>query len=210
VNGLAAAVAAAALLVAAATPPPRAVRARPDAAGLAILISPEDYPPWALRAEQQGLVRVRLDIGKDGLATRCTVIESSNSAALDAATCRLLQRRARFLPARDRRGRRVADTFVQGIEWRIEQPPPMVVDGRAMWAACLDREARAHVTDRAAIVAILDRAFQACRPLETEALMAFNATRFGQRPVTELPKEYRESMRHSLAQVLLALRSPPR
>lgn len=105
-----------------APPPPRA----PDRSARAqwqvqphSLITTRDYPSAALRADEQGRTQVRLAVARSGRVTGCTVTISSGSAALDAATCRLLQERARFTPARDARGRRTTDTIPAAITWQI-------------------------------------------------------------------------------------------
>ena len=86
------------------------------------LISSDDYPPSALRNEEQGTVRVRLSIDTSGRVTNCSVTQSSGSSQLDSTTCRLLQRRARFTPARDNRGQPIADTITSPpIRWQIQQ-----------------------------------------------------------------------------------------
>jgi TonB family protein len=213
-RSLRAAAALALLLASAAAPRPPAVRARPadSRSSLAGLISSEDYPPAALRAEQQGTVRVRLDVGIDGRVSACTVLESSHVESLDAATCRILQTRAVFTPARDRRGRPVPDTFTQSIAWRIEEESTGTVVAEAVlaWSTCLGAEARAQVQDAAGIGPILDRAFERCKTQEAAVLVAMNADRPSDAPLAELPKELREGMRHSIAEMLLALRYPHR
>jgi len=52
----------------------------------------------------QGTVGVRLAVGPNGRATACQVTRSSGNGGLDSATCRLLQQRLQFSPARDRDG----------------------------------------------------------------------------------------------------------
>lgn len=99
---------------------------------LVSLFSDEDYPTTALRRNQQGMVGVRLTVGRSGRVTRCVVIKSSHVASLDAVTCQVLVTRARFEPARDRRGRPVIDDYSQRVKWRIptgdwETPPAAVV-----------------------------------------------------------------------------------
>jgi protein TonB len=43
--------------------------------------------------------------------------------SLDTATCRLVMERARFRPARNGMGRRVADIFYGRIIWRLPDEP---------------------------------------------------------------------------------------
>jgi protein TonB len=49
--------------------------------------------------------------------TGCTVTSSSGSATLDAATCNILRRRARFTPATDSSGNPTTDTASTRIRW---------------------------------------------------------------------------------------------
>lgn len=82
-------------------------------------ITTQDYPPSALRAEEQGSVGIAVAIGSDGRVTSCTVTASSGSTALDQATCRLYQRRARFTPARDAAGAAVPGTHADRVRWQL-------------------------------------------------------------------------------------------
>lgn len=102
-------------------PPPRVVQKAQSARGnLQGLFSGDDYPSSAMRNEEQGTTTVRLSIGADGRVTGCDVVSSSGSSALDRQTCTVLQRRARFTPARDSNGQPTSDTFTQRITWRLE------------------------------------------------------------------------------------------
>ncbi len=80
-------------------------------------VSPEDYPEVARITRQQGRVEVMLEIGPNGRATGCMVTASSGSSALDATSCMLLRRRARFTPAADSNGNPATGTIEQQIEW---------------------------------------------------------------------------------------------
>lgn len=82
-------------------------------------ISTDDYPPSALRAGEEGVVGIALAVGADGRIQSCAVTASSGHAALDQATCRLYQRRARFAPARDDAGTPVAGMFKDRVRWRL-------------------------------------------------------------------------------------------
>lgn len=100
-------------------PPPAPVRREPARArsNLASYFSDADYPAAAQRNEEQGTTSVSLTIGTDGRVTGCTVTGSSGSATLDAATCNILRRRARFTPATDSTGAPIADTTSTRIRW---------------------------------------------------------------------------------------------
>ncbi|WP_426267922.1 energy transducer TonB [Sphingomonas sp. LHG3443-2] len=86
---------------------------------LAAYLSPDDYPREAIRNEEQGFVAYRLSIDADGSVSACAVEASSGSASLDVATCRILSERARFTPARDRRGRAVPDSVSGRVRWAL-------------------------------------------------------------------------------------------
>ena len=66
-----------------------------------------DYPRRASEARIGGTVIVRFTVGADGRPGGCAVARSSGHADLDAATCRLIERRFRYRPARDAQGRPV-------------------------------------------------------------------------------------------------------
>jgi TonB family protein len=107
-------------------PPKRLGKTQPAraAANLPSLFSSDDYPAAAVRAGEQGAVGFRLEVDKAGRVAGCAITASSGSAALDATTCRLLSARARFTPARDRKGRPVADSLTGRIVWKLPEPEP--------------------------------------------------------------------------------------
>lgn len=80
-----------------------------------------EYPAAALALGQSGLVGYRLLVDVAGRVESCDIVESSGHAALDKGTCDLIERRARFVPAR-------------GVDG---QPMPWSYRGRVKWA--LDR-----------------------------------------------------------------------
>ncbi|WBO22197.1 energy transducer TonB [Sphingomonas abietis] len=82
-------------------------------------VTPDDYPPAALRQGAQGVTGFRLDVGPDGRVTNCTVTSSSGNTDLDQTACRLLPRRARFTPAKDASGNGIATTYSNNIRWQV-------------------------------------------------------------------------------------------
>ena len=115
------------LLVAAAglLPDAKAAGARVPAqrahADLASYFSDADYPAEALRRREQGDAAYVLDVDATGRVSACRIIGSSGSAILDETTCRILRERARFTPARDRRGRAVPDRVSARTHWVLPQ-----------------------------------------------------------------------------------------
>jgi protein TonB len=98
--------------------PPPFQRARPLQPFQSYLM-PGDYPAAALSARAEGRVAFELAALPDGRVYFCRVMQSSGSAALDAATCRILRARVRYVPARDEAGRAVVDDMFGVIEWRL-------------------------------------------------------------------------------------------
>jgi protein TonB len=82
-------------------------------------ISPDDYPAAALGSRAEGPVRFTLTIDPGGRVVGCTIVRSSGSATLDAATCGIMHRRARFTPAMDSNGNPVTGTIIQEIVWKL-------------------------------------------------------------------------------------------
>lgn len=101
--------------------PPRVAKALQPRGNPGTWATDADYPPSALRAEEAGVTGFRLEVGPDGRVTNCTVTSSSGSSTLDDATCRLVTRRARFNPAEDASGNKIAATYSNRITWRIPQ-----------------------------------------------------------------------------------------
>lgn len=83
--------------------------------------SVDDYPPRTRRRGAGGDVGFSVLVGPDGRITRCTITASSGSAALDAATCRILTSRARYRPAQDVLGVPVSGQDSGVISWPV--PP---------------------------------------------------------------------------------------
>jgi protein TonB len=77
----------------------------------------KDYPIAARKAGAEGAVAVRYTVGIDGKVQDCNVIQSSGNADLDATTCRLVQRRFRYDPARHADGSPTAQVFTKLYEW---------------------------------------------------------------------------------------------
>ncbi|MBN8813111.1 MULTISPECIES: energy transducer TonB [Sphingomonas] len=82
-------------------------------------VTDDDYPAAALRAEQAGTVRFRLDVDATGKVTNCTVTGSSGVSVLDSTACSLLKRRARFNPAEDESGNKIPAPYNGSFTWKI-------------------------------------------------------------------------------------------
>jgi protein TonB len=103
-------------------PPPRKVQSAQSAKGdLRTLFSADDYPASAQASGAEGTSQATITIGPDGRVAGCNIIRSSGNSALDAATCNIIRRRAKFVPARDSNGNATTDTITTPpITWRLE------------------------------------------------------------------------------------------
>lgn len=82
-------------------------------------ITDNDYRTRWVREEMTGRAGFALSITAEGRVSDCVITRSSGHAALDQATCRLLERRARFSPAQDSSGNPVAGTYDSSVNWQI-------------------------------------------------------------------------------------------
>ena len=78
----------------------------------------DDFPSGA--EGMSGKVRVRLTIDEAGTVSHCAVVHSSGNKLFDQASCRALQKRARFKPAEDAAGKPIWSFFVEEINWLSE------------------------------------------------------------------------------------------
>lgn len=78
-----------------------------------------DYRPAWIRRELTGLATFRLEIAANGKVTDCAVTGSTGHGELDAATCKLVMRRARFEPARGSNGEAVAASYTGSVLWQV-------------------------------------------------------------------------------------------
>ena len=78
-----------------------------------------DYPVEALRAGAEGTVSFQVAVDISGRVTSCQILSSSNSIALDRATCNLVTSRGKFMPGRDTTGKAVASHYRGVMHWRM-------------------------------------------------------------------------------------------
>ncbi|HEX5237018.1 MAG TPA: energy transducer TonB [Sphingomicrobium sp.] len=102
-------------------PPHKTQSAAPAQGDVRTLFSGDDYPPSAQSAGAEGTAQAQLTIGSDGRVTGCNLIRSTGNSALDSATCSILRRRAKFVPARDSNGNPTSDTYTTPpIRWQLQ------------------------------------------------------------------------------------------
>ena len=81
--------------------------------------TPDDYPTAAIRDERTGVTRFSVTIDAEGKVSGCQVTGSSGHSDLDALTCKLVTRRARFKPATDGEGNPTSGSVSNAIRWEI-------------------------------------------------------------------------------------------
>ena len=102
-------------------PPRKVVSAQSAKGDLRTLFTADDYPASAQAAGAEGTSQAQITIGPDGRVVGCNIIRSAGNGALDAATCNIIRRRAKFTPARDSNGNATTDSITTPpITWRLE------------------------------------------------------------------------------------------
>ena len=84
-------------------------------------LNDSDYPDRARRAGAEGEVAVRFIVQPNGRVSGCQIIQSSGNADLDSTTCRLIERRFRYRPARDAQGRAIAEVTTKLYTWGLNR-----------------------------------------------------------------------------------------
>ena len=77
-----------------------------------------DFPEMA-RWVGRLKIGVRYAIGPSGRVDKCEIIERSGYAEVDAMTCRVIEERYRFRPARDPEGYAVTEVREEDYRWRV-------------------------------------------------------------------------------------------
>jgi len=95
---------------------PRLARPRNAPSGW---LSTDDYPRAPLVDGVEGVAAYRLIVGTSGRVSACEVTRSTGNVQLDAATCKLIERRARFEPATDESGAKVVGNYTGTVKWEI-------------------------------------------------------------------------------------------
>ena len=84
-------------------------------------VTTSDYRSAWIRREMTGTAQFRLDIAANGQVENCRITRSTGHSALDQATCSLIQKRARFEPARNASGDAVTGSYASAIRWDLPE-----------------------------------------------------------------------------------------
>lgn len=82
-------------------------------------LAPNDYPKSMLSTGSMAIVESRMDIDETGHVTGCSIISATLPKEAAATTCKLLSRRATFLPALDASGKPVKSYYLNTVRWVI-------------------------------------------------------------------------------------------
>jgi len=95
---------------------PRQPQPRNEPAGW---VRTTDYPARDIREGNEGTTRILLSVDAGGEVLDCRIARSSGHESLDEAACSAVKRRARFDPATNGEGEKVAGTYSNSIRWVI-------------------------------------------------------------------------------------------
>lgn len=79
-----------------------------------------DYPTGALSRRDNGWVRFRVDVDVNGKIAGCHILARTEPDAFADHTCRLITKRAEFLPALDADGKPLRSYFTGSMRFRFE------------------------------------------------------------------------------------------
>lgn len=106
--------------------------ANPGVSNIGGLIDFDDFPFYMYHQARANLtVYTRTTVLPDGKIDNCFVERSSSDRALDAFTCQLITKRAKFLPAKWMDGSAVYGVIRTAIRWTMSEYPekePMISD----------------------------------------------------------------------------------
>ncbi|MCK0128932.1 energy transducer TonB [Erythrobacter sp. F6033] len=84
-------------------------------------VTDADYRSNWIRREWSGVAGFAVTIDTKGRVSDCTITSSTGHAQLDERTCSLIEKRARFNPAKDSYGNPIAGTYRNSVNWRLPQ-----------------------------------------------------------------------------------------
>jgi TonB family protein len=87
-----------------------------------------DYPEEAIQRSEEGTAFLLLLVDPVGQVDTCTIIESTGFSDLDRHTCRIIQARAKYVPAKDDTGRPVFGLFRVPVTWALGRSPVVTVN----------------------------------------------------------------------------------
>jgi hypothetical protein len=94
--------------------------AKPARGDVRSIFNSDDYPDLALERGQEGAGQYLLLVDETGRVAGCQVLLATGVPVLDVMSCNVIEKRAKFAPARDRNGKSVRDSVVTPrIVWEL-------------------------------------------------------------------------------------------
>lgn len=84
-------------------------------------VTTNDYRSSWINRELTGTAGFKVEVGANGRAVSCLITRSSGHDVLDKATCDLISKRARFEPARNSKGDKVAGSYSSSVLWQLPE-----------------------------------------------------------------------------------------
>lgn len=84
-------------------------------------VTDSDYRSRWINEEMSGTARFTLEVDGTGRVSNCQITQSSGHAELDAATCALIAKRAKFKPAKDGNGNPATGSYSSSIRWQLPE-----------------------------------------------------------------------------------------
>ncbi len=84
-------------------------------------ITTSDYPGSELRRGNEGTARYRVVVNSEGRVDACEITASTGHPKLDSATCRHIERRARFDPAQNAEAKPIVGSYSGVVTWNIPE-----------------------------------------------------------------------------------------
>ena len=84
-------------------------------------VTVDDYRTSWINRDYTGTVSFRVTVGTNGRVSDCAVTGGSAPDTLKNATCKLIQRRARFNPATNGDGNEVSGSYSSTVRWQIPE-----------------------------------------------------------------------------------------
>ncbi len=84
--------------------------------------------PANIEADQEGMVRLQLDISEMGRIAKCEIIAPSEVAAFNDHACPHVTKYARFIPAMDTQGKRLAKSYKATVSYEVIPKMHMLQD----------------------------------------------------------------------------------
>ncbi|MEQ1542791.1 MAG: energy transducer TonB [Novosphingobium sp.] len=97
-----------------------ALKSRPNPVGSpGKWVNFEDYPKTMLAKSANALIQFRLDVDAGGTVAGCSILSQAGETEFADTTCKLLSKRAKFVPALDAEGKPTRSYYISSVRWTV-------------------------------------------------------------------------------------------